>query len=379
MRRVLLVIAVVAFLTAPAYAAREITQADLDTAEQARIDSQNRLQEATAQYEASIRRLEQLQGEVARLSVSLTNTEAELAVTKERAAQLLGQMYRRNDFTGIGVYFETVDIGEAAIKLEYLSRMTDRENAEIVRVEALSASYAAQSQRMNEALAQQRTTNDQLAALGDEIVLELERANTAYQEITAAYKEQEYRKWLATSTTTTTTTTTRAPTTTTRAPTTTTTGPTATTTTTQPPDQPPPPPPQTGDLVCPVNGAVSFVDSWGAPRSGGRTHKGVDMIAAKRTPLVAIEDAVVKRMGNGSLGGITVWLTGVSGDEYYYAHMDGWAEGLTKGQSVSAGQLIGYVGNTGNARYTVNHVHFQFHPGGGSAVNPYPLVKDLCG
>ncbi len=374
MRRVLLVIAVVAFLTAPAYAAREITQADLDTAEQARIDSQNRLQEATAQYEASIRRLEQLQGEVARLSVSLTNTEAELAVTKESAARLLGQMYRRNDFTGIGVYFETVDIGEAAIKLEYLSRMTDRENAEIVRVEALSASYAAQSQRMNEALAQQRTTNDQLAALGDEIILELERANTAYQEITAAYKEQEYRKWLATSTTTTTTTTT-----TTRAPTTTTTGPTATTTTTQPPEQPPPPPPQTGDLVCPVNGAVSFVDSWGAPRSGGRTHKGVDMIAAKRTPLVAIEDAVVKRMGNGSLGGITVWLTGVSGDEYYYAHMDGWAEGLTKGQSVSAGQLIGYVGNTGNARYTVNHVHFQFHPGGGSAVNPYPLVKDLCG
>jgi peptidoglycan LD-endopeptidase LytH len=371
MRRVLLVIAVVAFLTAPAYAAREITQADLDTAEQARIDSQNRLQEATAQYEASIRRLEQLQGEVARLSVSLTNTEAELAVTKESAAQLLGQMYRRNDFTGIGVYFETVDIGEAAIKLEYLSRMTDRENAEIVRVEALSASYAAQSQRMNEALARQRTTNDQLAALGDEIVLELERANTAYQEITAAYKEQEYRKWLATSTTTTTTTTT-----TTRAPTTTTTGPTATTTTTtQPPEQPP----ATGDLVCPVNGPVSFVDSWGAPRSGGRTHKGVDMIAAKRTPLVAIEDAVVKRMGNGSLGGITVWLTGVSGDEYYYAHMDGWAEGLTKGQSVSAGQLIGYVGNTGNARYTVNHVHFQFHPGGGSAVNPYPLVKCLCG
>jgi len=374
MKRVLLVLTVVAFLTAPAYAAREITQEDLDSADQARVDSQNRLQEATQQYEDSIQRLDQLQEEVARLSVSLTNTEAELAVTRESAAQLLGQMYRRNDFTGIGVYFETVNIDEAAIKLEYLSRMTARENAEIVRVEALAASYAAQSQRMNEALTQQKATNDKLASLGDEIVLELERANTAYREITAAYKEQEYRKWLATSTTTTTTTTTRAPvTTTTSSP--------SVTTTTHPPDPPPPPPspPSSGDLVCPVNGAVSFVDTWGAPRSGGRTHKGVDMIAAKRTPLVAIEDAVVKRMGNGSLGGITVWLTGVSGDEYYYAHMDGWADGLTKGQSVSAGELIGYVGNSGNARYTVNHVHFQFHPGGGSAVNPYPLVKGLCG
>lgn len=372
MKRVLLVLAVVAFLTAPAYAAREITQADLDSADQARVDSQNRLEEATQQYEDSIQRLDQLQEEVARLSVSLTNTEAELAVTRESAAQLLGQMYRRNDFTGIGVYFETVNIDEAAIKLEYLSRMTARENAEIVRVEALSASYAAQSQRMNEALTQQKATNDKLASLGDEIVLELERANTAYREITAAYKEQEYRKWLATSTTTTTTTTTRAPVTTTSSP--------SVTTTTHPPDPPPPPPPPpSGDLVCPVNGAVSFVDTWGAPRSGGRTHKGVDMIAAKRTPLVAIEDAVVKRMGNGSLGGITVWLTGASGDEYYYAHMDGWADGLTKGQSVSAGELIGYVGNSGNARYTVNHVHFQFHPGGGSAVNPYPLVKGLCG
>ena len=372
MKRILLVITVVAFLTAPAYAAREITQADLDNADQARIDSQTRLEEATQQYEDSIRRLDQLQGEVARLSISLTNTEAELAVTKESAAELLGQMYRRNDFTGIAVYFNTVDIGEAAIKLEYLSRMTDRENAEIVRVEALSASYAAQSQRMNEALTQQEITNERLTALGEEITLELERANAAYQEITVAYKEQEYRKWLATSTTTTTTTTTRAPATTT-------TNATVTTTTTHPPDPPPPPPPSTGDLVCPVNGPVSFVDTWGAPRSGGRTHQGVDMIAAKGTPLVAIEDAVVKRMRNGSLGGITVWLTGASGADYYYAHMDGWAEGLTVGQSLSAGQLIGYVGKTGNARYTVNHVHFQFHPGGGSAVNPYPLVKGLCG
>ena len=131
-------------------------------------------------------------------------------------------------------------------------------------------------------------------------------------------------------------------------------------------------------MACPVDGAVSFTDTWGAPRSGGRTHKGVDMIAARGTPLVAIESGFIKRMSNGGLGGITLWLAGESGDEYYYAHLDAWASGLSVGQTVSVGELVGYVGNTGNAQYTVPHLHFEFHPGGGAAVNPTPLVAGLC-
>ena len=102
------------------------------------------------------------------------------------------------------------------------------------------------------------------------------------------------------------------------------------------------------------------------------------MISPRGTPLVAIETGTVKRMGNGGLGGITVWIRGEGGDEYYYAHLDGWAAGLSVGQSLTVGELIGYVGNTGNAIYTVPHLHFEYHPGGGGAVNPYPLVNDLC-
>ena len=102
------------------------------------------------------------------------------------------------------------------------------------------------------------------------------------------------------------------------------------------------------------------------------------MIAARGTPLVAIESGHIKKMGNGGLGGITVWLTGESGDQYYYAHLDAWADGLSVGQSVTVGELIGYVGNTGNAQYTVPHLHFEYHPGGGAAVNPTPLVSSLC-
>jgi murein DD-endopeptidase MepM/ murein hydrolase activator NlpD len=103
------------------------------------------------------------------------------------------------------------------------------------------------------------------------------------------------------------------------------------------------------------------------------------MIAARGTPLVAIEAGTVKRMGSGGLGGISVWLRGASGDEYYYAHLDSWAPGLAVGTAVALGGPIGTVGNTGNAQYTVPHLHFELHPGGGGAVNPYPTVKGLCG
>lgn len=382
MKRLLVVFSLVAVLIAPAYAAREITQSDLDAADRERIASQDRLIDATTEYEQSIVRLDELQSEVARLSISLTRTEAELAATRESAAALLGEIYQRSELTGIGTFFTTVDIGEAAIKLEYLSRLTSRETAAIGRVEALSVSYAAQGERMADALERQVVTNERLAVLAEQIISELDRANEAYNEIAAAYKEQEYRNWLATSTTTTTTTTTTtaapAATSTTTVTTTTTTVAINTTTTTHPPEPPPPPPPA-GGFACPVDGASSFVDTWGALRSGGRSHQGVDMIAVRGTPLVAIEAGVVKRVSSGSLGGITVWLKAANGDEYYYAHMDGWAPGLSVGQSLSVGELLGYIGNSGNARYTVTHVHFEYHPGGGGAVNPYPLVKGLCG
>ena len=102
------------------------------------------------------------------------------------------------------------------------------------------------------------------------------------------------------------------------------------------------------------------------------------MIAARGTPLVAIEEGVVFRAGNSGRGGVTVWLRAGNGDEYFYAHLDARAPGLSVGTRLDLGELLGTVGNTGNARYTVPHLHFEYHPGGGSAVNPYPLVAERC-
>jgi len=129
-------------------------------------------------------------------------------------------------------------------------------------------------------------------------------------------------------------------------------------------------------LHCPVNGPVNFIDSWGFPRSGGRHHQGVDMMTPKGTPLVAITSGTISKTGNGGLGGITVWLNGDNGTRYYYAHNSSNAVGV--GQRVSAGQLVAYAGATGNAAGGDPHLHFEIHPGGGSAVNPYPTVARIC-
>lgn len=127
-------------------------------------------------------------------------------------------------------------------------------------------------------------------------------------------------------------------------------------------------------VVFPVAGPHTFINDWGFARSGGRTHKGTDIFAKHGTPLVAIERGVVYRMTNGNLGGIVLWLKGASGTSYYYAHLAGYAN-VTVGQMVRPGQLLGYVGNTGNARTTPPHLHLQIHPGGGPPTNPYPLLK----
>jgi murein DD-endopeptidase MepM/ murein hydrolase activator NlpD len=132
----------------------------------------------------------------------------------------------------------------------------------------------------------------------------------------------------------------------------------------------PPPPPRSG-IACPVAGSSAYSDTWGASRSGGRSHQGVDMLASRGTPLVAVVSGSVQ-FKQTSLGGNSVWLAGSDGNRYFYAHLDSF-EGSSRG--VSQGEVIGYVGDTGNARGT-NHLHFEVHPGGGAAVNPYPYVRD---
>ena len=139
----------------------------------------------------------------------------------------------------------------------------------------------------------------------------------------------------------------------------------------QPAPEPAAPPTRVGStILCPVNG-TAYSDTWGAARSGGRSHQGVDMLGPRGTPILAVDDGTVQFKQN-SLGGNAAWLTGRDGTRYYYGHMAGF-EGSSR--AVSRGEVIGYLGDTGNARGTP-HLHFEVHPGGGPAVPPYSYVRD---
>lgn len=136
-------------------------------------------------------------------------------------------------------------------------------------------------------------------------------------------------------------------------------------------------------FVFPVAGDTEFIDSWGYPRMTGTAsahwHQGADLFAEHGTPLIAAENGVVARVGVGSLGGNKLWVVGDSGNEYYYAHLSAFASGIHDGQRVRAGELVGFVGDTGNARGTSPHLHFEIHPGGIGPVNPYPLLRAAYG
>lgn len=127
--------------------------------------------------------------------------------------------------------------------------------------------------------------------------------------------------------------------------------------------------------ACPIGGPNGFTDTWHAPRPGGRKHLGVDMFAVHGMPVYAVADGTV-RVSTNRLGGLVVHLGSDDGDRYYYAHLD--AVTVATGDRVAAGDIIAANGNTGNARSTPPHLHWQYHPGGGPAVNPYPLAQLLC-
>jgi murein DD-endopeptidase MepM/ murein hydrolase activator NlpD len=388
-RRVTAVLAVclAIFPALAASAQSEITRDDIERADTNRRAISADLEAATIEYDTAVARLVELEDSLTTLGIELAALEQDLAFARVAAQEIATDRYVYAG-SAQSALFGAATIDDLRVRSSYLDILSRTGTDIVIRLFALEESYETQEANVALALASQQETSVDLEAMAMGILSQLEEANAEYSTVVAAFekqeeerrareeaerlrREEEERQRLATSTTTSTTV---VSTSTTGAPGDTAT--TAVTTTTAPPPETTEPP--SGSLACPVDGAVAFTDTWGARRSGGRSHKGVDMIAARGTPVVAVEAGTIKRLRNGGLGGITVTLRGASGDEYYYAHLDGWAPGLNTGQSVGVGELIGYVGNTGNAQYTVPHLHFEYSPGGNGAVNPYPLVAGLC-
>jgi murein DD-endopeptidase MepM/ murein hydrolase activator NlpD len=137
-------------------------------------------------------------------------------------------------------------------------------------------------------------------------------------------------------------------------------------------------------LLVPVAGfgPEDLVDTFDDARSGGRVHEAIDIMAPRGTPVVAVADGQIASVRTNRLGGKVLYLTSPNGRyRFYYAHLDGYAAGITGGATVFQGDTLGFVGNTGNARYTAPHLHFQVMEGSGRAVhsgrkiNPYTLLR----
>ena len=116
-----------------------------------------------------------------------------------------------------------------------------------------------------------------------------------------------------------------------------------------------------------------LADTWGAARSQGRTHEGIDIFAPRGTPIQSTTQGIVSKVGNNNLGGRVVVVVGPGGAGHYYAHLEDYAD-ISPNDWVNAGDIIGYVGDSGNAKGTSPHLHYGIYING-SAVNPYPLLQ----
>ena len=368
----------------PPVFAQPVSPDDVAAARAAYEEASARLDEQAAVLEEAWSRESQLTDQLARLNETLDQARIELNSSREAVKERAVEMYMTGS-PRLHFFKAADDWSEQLVLRAYMEDVATSDSALIARLDVAAAAYTREQAAIEQTLADQETVRRQLETVTAELGALLDERSATYQAIKSEYdrqeaerrrlaaeeqrrKEEEQRRLeeerrrqeAATTTTTTTVATGGATTTTTTAP------------------AAPDPGTASPAMVCPVAGPVSFVDSWGDPRSGGRSHQGVDMLAARGTPLVAVESGTIKRKSTSTLGGITIWLEGRSGDAYYYAHLDAWAAGLTQGMSVNAGDLVGTVGTTGNAPENVPHLHFERHPGGGAAVNPYPFVRGLC-
>jgi murein DD-endopeptidase MepM/ murein hydrolase activator NlpD len=438
--RIIAVVVSLMVFAPPAFAqtAGGLTQDDVDAALSQRRDAGAELEELTARYQQSIFDEELARERVANLAKSVSDLEREIGAKRVRVTELVMTRYMAGSPLGTERVFATSSFLDVPVQTEYYRLMNEQDLALLDSLETSEKLHVEQQRLLDQSLEEVRTLVADLEQMSAELLVALAAADRNYNGVAVAFQTQEEERKAAeaaerrrvaavaaaaevaasttsaatvttsaaavTSTTQATTTTqpavttTTSPVTTTAPPVTTTTaapvtqttsGPSTTSTTTAPvvttttqattTTTAAPPPASTGGKTCPINAATSFSDTWGAARSGGRSHKGVDITAVRNAPVVAIEAGTVTRVSNSSLGGLSIYLTGSSGSRYYYAHLEYIESGITGGTRVSVGQLLGGNGSTGNAPAWIPHVHFQYAPPGYNWVNPYPLVKALCG
>jgi murein DD-endopeptidase MepM/ murein hydrolase activator NlpD len=334
------------FVPAPASAGDPLAAA------QARVEAARRAaNEAGASYEAAQNAYYTLQVEIVRNRATLDSLRAEVTALAARARARAVEAYVGQSQVGVGQIVSGGDILDTARRTEFLDRVNAIGDDAVDRLGAMSEDLTIRERALSKQLERQKTVTASLRAQQDSILQALARAKSAEAQLRARIAE-ERRKKAARARVARAERVLNGAATTVGASGVIIGG---------------------GSWACPAPGS-SFVDTFGAPRSGGRRHQGNDMMAPFGSPIVAVVSGSIEH-STSNLGGNQIWLHGSDGNSYFYAHLSSY---VGPPRSVVLGELIGRVGNTGDAAGGPTHLHFEIHPGGGAAVDPYSTLRAHC-
>ncbi len=304
-----------------------------------RLDSaREELTRVTAEWQETETRLGEAQDAAAAASARIAGLQARLARIRESLNDRVAAAFMSGGSRSIGALLTSDSIEDASDRLQYTQSVVQGDADLATEVAVVAEEVRRQEALLRRAAEQEAAASNDLEAQRTEIAAKVEQLDNVVQELETELEAADERAISLGG-------------------------------------------PASGGGVsitgtgaiqtCPVAGNNSFVDSFGWPRPGGRTHQGIDMIAAAGTPVVAVAPGNA-RSASSVLGGLGVVVEHDSGGDWtFYAHLSSF--GATG--RVSAGTVIGYVGDTGT---TVNHLHFEYHPNGGAAVNPYSALVAVC-
>jgi murein DD-endopeptidase MepM/ murein hydrolase activator NlpD len=343
-------------LALPAQA--EVSRSELDAA-RAKINAINaELEDEMAALEESLAEMFTFEARIARITEDIANRDREIALASFKARDQARSMYVSAGAGGTGVVVSPEAITRLGTKTAYLDAVVDLDVDVVNQLVYLQEDRASLSSEIEELVARQEDITAELDARANEILAQLTVANDEYQALYTQWQTEEAARQAAAAAA-------RRRAAAAAAAAQAASSGYASSAYVDP-----------SGRTCAVAGPHTFSDTWGAPRSGGRGHTGLDMVAAMGTPLVAIENGTIWSPNWHWAGGNGLYLRGDSGDIYYYAHLQGYAGGIVDGARVGVGQVVGYNGNSGNA--AVPHLHLGYQPGGGPLTNPYQLMVKLC-